>query len=66
MDEAQLKASGSRISEVKKKLKRKATFESHLNRGVAGLERGTQAAGVAIDHLHDDMRAIVEHHLAAP
>ena len=63
VDEAQLKAWKQELGEVKKKLKaKKATFEAHLNEGVAGLSEA-QAAELLLTILHDDMRAIVERYI---
>ncbi|WP_346014548.1 N-6 DNA methylase [Thiocystis violacea] len=65
VDEAQLKAWKNELTAIKKRLKAKQkSFTAHLDREVEGLTP-EQAAELLLTILHDDMRAIVERHIAA-
>lgn len=65
IDEAQVKAWKSELAAVKKRLKLKQnSFTDHLNRQVDALTEAA-AAELLLTILHDDMRAIVERHVAA-
>ncbi|WP_028311560.1 HsdM family class I SAM-dependent methyltransferase [Derxia gummosa] len=65
VDEARLKAWKQELAAVKKQLKaKKDSFAAHINAAVDGLS-AEQAAELLLTILHDDMRAIVERHIAA-
>jgi type I restriction enzyme M protein len=65
VDEAQIKAWKKELTAVKKQLKaKKESFAAHINTAVDALST-EQAAELLLTILHDDMRAIVEHYIAA-
>ena len=65
VDEAQLKAWKKELTTFKKQLKaKKESFAAHINAAVDGLSP-EQAADLLLTILHNDMRAIVERHIAA-
>lgn len=65
VDEAQLKAWKKELTAVKKQLKAKNdSFKQHIGTAVEGLTPEA-AAELLLNILHNDMRAIVEHYMAA-
>jgi type I restriction enzyme M protein len=65
VDEVQLKAWKKELASVKKQLKVKnESFAAHINAAVDGLS-AEQAADLLLTILHNDMRAILERHVAA-
>ena len=65
VDEAQIKAWKKELATVKKQLKaKKESFTTHINAAVDSLTADA-AAELLLTILHNDMRAIVERHIAA-